>query len=812
MIMNNSGFDRVGFGARFRCAVLWMVLAAALGCSIPAGLAASKKPVRMAPKIPPGKPEIFELDPRGIQRGVPVRIRLVGTNLVGLTELEFHDPGVNGELMEEPAATTNEAWIEITANADLPRGGYEISVKNTNSESSRLKVYVDDLPQVYEGTNNGGRPKLSWPVSFWGTLDPAGDSDELEFEARAGQSLVFDVAAKAIGSQANVMMSLFDPAGGLVAANAGFDGGDPLMGFQVPVSGRYRLRLGERTDAGSKEHFYRVSIGSFPVAVGAFPLAIQIGQSNAVELIGLNLPAEGRKTMLKPTALGELQLPVDPEKSRLRRPLKIMVTEGPERMETEPNDLPAEAMGLAIPAAINGRIWPRAGGSNDVDLFRFSARRGQTLVVETEAARRGSPLDTRIEILHPDGRPVERLVLQAVRDSHVTFRGIDSNTDDLRVENWQEMELNQYMYLQGEVCRIFRMPQGPDSGFQFYSFKGKRRDYFGTSPVAHALDELAYIVEPHPPGDRLVASGLPVFTLDYQNDDDGDRELGTDSRLLFTPPDNGDYLVRVSDARGYGGDRFVYRLVVREARPDFKVTLSGVDPTIEAGVGKEFTVSVDRIDGFDGDVKVEIAGVPSGFRAASPVVIQAGHLEARGTLNADADALAPGSNNVTRVTASAVIAGREVTREVNSFGQIKLGEKPKLFVALEPYDAAATNFVERSVTNQPLEITIAPGQTIPAWLKLKRNGHQDLVTFTIEGLPHGVIVDNIGLNGVLIPKEQDQRQIFLTAARWVPETDRLCFAQAKQAGNPTSLPVLLHVRKRDGELSKSAPAGAPQAD
>jgi hypothetical protein len=211
-------------------------------------------------------------------------------------------------------------------------------------------------------------------------------------------------------------------------------------------------------------------------------------------------------------------------------------------------------------------------------------------------------------------------------------------------------------------------------------------------------------------------------------------------------------------------------------------------------------------------VKVEIAGVPSGFRAASPVIIQAGHLEARGTLNADADALAPVSNNVTHVTASAVIAGREVTREVNSFGQIKLGEKPKLFVGFEPYDAAATNFVERSVTNQPLEITIAPGQTIPAWLKLKRNGHQDLVTFTIEGLPHGVIVDNIGLNGVLIPKEQDQRQIFLTAARWVPETDRLCFAQAKQAGNPTSLPVLLHVRKRDGELSKSAPAGPPQAD
>ena len=65
----------------------------------------------------------------------------------------------------------------------------------------------------------------------------------------------------------------------------------------------------------------------------------------------------------------------------------------------------------------------------------------------------------------------------------------------------------------------------------------------------------------------------------------------------------------------------------------------------------------------------------------------------------------------------------------------------------------------------------------------------------MENLPHGVIVDNIGLNGVLIPKDKNERQIFLTAAKWVPEVDRLCFAQAKQAGDQTSLPVLIHVRR-----------------
>jgi hypothetical protein len=82
---------------------------------------------------------------------------------------------------------------------------------------------------------------------------------------------------------------------------------------------------------------------------------------------------------------------------------------------------------------------------------------------------------------------------------------------------------------------------------------------------------------------------------------------------------------------------------------------------------------------------------------------------------------------------------------------------------------------------------------------VKREGHADLVTFTVDNLPHGVIVDNIGLNGVLIPKDQDERQIFLSAAKWVTETDRLVYAQANQAGKPTSLPVLLHVRKGAGK-------------
>src|SRR5262249_20297066 len=136
-----------------------------------------------------------------------------------------------------------------------------------------------------------------------------------------------------------------------------------------------------------------------------------------------------------------------------------------------------------------------------------------------------------------------------------------------------------------------------------------------------------------------------------------------------------------------------------------------------------------------------------------------------------------------RVTATATIAGKSVTREVQDLGKITLGEKPKLFVYFEP-DPGAQPPAQRvsNERNRPLEMTVAPSQTVPATLRIQRNGHEDLVTFTVENLPHGVIVDNIGLNGVLIPKGENERQIFLSAAKWVPEQDRLCYAVENQAG------------------------------
>ena len=714
----------------------------------------------------PAKPELVRVEPRGIQRGVETRVKLIGSNLLTLKEIKLHNGKLTGALLSDPAPTAEEAWIQLAAAIDLARGPYDISVVGAGGESGTIKILVDSLPQVRETQTNMIE---TLPMNVWGTLDPMGDSDAVQFEAKAGQSLIFDVAAKSIGSKANAVLTLFDAQGKVLASNNDFDKGDPLLAHTFAEAGRFTIQVSELTLGASVDHFYRLSIGEFPYVTGVYPLSVSTNAETEVELVGFNLPAD-RKVKIKPEKLGELEVPIDLEKFRSRRALKLLVSDMTELAEAEPNALPEAATKINAPCAVAGRI----SAKEDVDLFRFDAKAGQRLIIETTAAQRGSPIDTKIEVLHADGKPVERVMLQSVRNSAITFRGINSDTPDCRVENWEEMELNELLYMNGEVVRLFRAPQGPDSGFLFYTLNGKRRCYFDTSGTAHALDEPCYIVEPHPPGTKLVPNGLPAVTVFYANDDDADRKLGTDSRIHFVAPKDGSY-----------------RLVVREAKPDFKVTLNGANPTVNAGSGQSFSVSVERLDGFDEDIKVDITDLPPGLSVSTPLVIQAGHVEAKGTINAAADAPKP-TNAMTKVTATAMIDGKTVKKDVNNLGAIKLGDKPKLFVSLEPASAANP------------DLTIAPGQTLPAMLKIQRNGHDDLVTFTVENLPHGVIVDNIGLSGVLIPKGQNEREIFLTAARWVPESDRLCYAIENQAGKQTSLPVMLHVRKPGHKMVTTA--------
>jgi WD40 repeat protein len=495
--------------------------------------------------------------------------------------------------------------------------------------------------------------------------------------------------------------------------------------------------------------------------------------------------------------------------------------------EVEPNDVPAQAQPLTLPAQVAGVFNPvpsppsagervrERGSSDDADLYRFDAKQGQVWLLETNAARMKSPADTKIEVLHADGRPVQRGLLQAVRDSWINFRPIDSSQTLVRVEFWEEMDLDQLMYMNGEVGKLYRAPRGPDSGYDFYENAGKRRTVFDTTPIAHAKDEPVYIVEAYPPDAKIVDNGLPLFPLFFVNDDDGERELGSDSRLTFTAPADGTYIARVTDSRGFTGEKFTYQLTIRPPKPDFNVRVDTKNVKVNAGSGQRLKFSVDRIDNYNDAIRIEVANLPMGYHVATPTVIEPGHLTTFSVLTAKADAqpaskeawdavtiTATGFSGKTTISkqqfsvATTTVISEEETEPklVGNLGEVKLEKPPQIRVVLLPDN------LETTASDGGLVLT--PGTTITANIRVERNGFDGDVKFDVDNLPHGVIVDNIGLSGVLVRANETERQIFLTARPWVQDTTRWIDAVAQVQGNQASNAVPLHIRRPSSVAAK----------
>ena len=174
-----------------------------------------------------------------------------------------------------------------------------------------------------------------------------------------------------------------------------------------------------------------------------------------------------------------------------------------------------------------------------------------------------------------------------------------------------------------------------------------------------------------------IASPMKVTSNGYSYDGPPYDAGSPDVLGKFEVKEDGTYRLQVRDL--FGGTRSdphnVYRLLVRQAAPDFSLAAWAVHMTLRngdraslskpmalrQGDSRAFEVVVQRRDGFDGEIEISMEGLPQGVSAAGLKISKGktyGHL----ILTADEKALRGFS--LAKITGKAVIGGKEVVRPV----------------------------------------------------------------------------------------------------------------------------------------------------
>lgn len=624
-------------------------------------------------------------------------------------------------------------------------------------------VRFDEAAAVGEGQ------PIPAPATVVGALPRAGAELRFKLTLGAGQELGVQ-AAKAEGSPLDPALKLADAKGDVAALGRG-----GLLGFQAREGGAFELVLRDELWRGGKEFGFRLKLGPLPIVTAHFPLGIRRGSEANIHLSGVHLGRRELKVRAPADSGARLKLDLKTPYGPALNPPSLAVGEVPELQSQDSAGPPLE---LPIPGSGNGCV--HEGRATVGQSWTFQARRGQRLLIEVHARRLGSPLDSVLEIQDAKGNPLPRAVLRSTATAYTTLRDHDAAVAGIRFEAMDGFAMGDFVWLGGELLKIDEMPRNPDDDCRFHAKGGRRLGWLGTTPRHHALGTAAYRVEVHPPGTAFPPGGLPTFSLNFENDDGGPG-FGKDSYLVFDPPADGAFKLCVRDALGRGGPDFAYRVTVRPPRPDFKINVDPKKLAVPPGEGQALYLSAERIDEFDGRIQIEAKELPPGWScpptfigegvAATAVVLVREKLPASAWWGWEPRPKA-GERARPRLTCRATIGGKEVIHET-PLPPLETGK---------PGDLAAST-VER-------EVTLAPGGTAKVTVKIaRRNKFDKRVPVEVRGLPYGVRVEDVGLNGVLITPEVSERTFTLYAEPWVrPQEKPLAVIAKREGGGEAAAP------------------------
>lgn len=348
----------------------------------------------------------------------------------------------------------------------------------------------------------------------------------------------------------------------------------------------------------------------------------------------------------------------------------------PELRETEPNDEPAKAQTVALPALVNGKL----AKTGDVDVFAVSLKKGQTLVASLTAhATIRSPMDGILQLLDSHGTLLAQNHDAVGLDPRIAFPVSADGTYFIRLFAFPAQPDSSIRFFGSELS-VYRitLTTGPflDSVFPLAVETGKDAtptlsgwnlppNPFSLSAKSERIELpgsanfLAMKREPHPcvtaeahrpvlttpvtvsgrlapePISHFAVTGKKGQTLDIRLEtttlgsaltpvlrmiDSSKKQLlqaepaqlNGDLVAVFSPPADGEYPVEIRDLYRRTGPSLTYRCRIVPAIPDVHPTLASERFTVTVGKPLDVSIALARSNGFTDEMALEAEGLPDG--------------------------------------------------------------------------------------------------------------------------------------------------------------------------------------------------------
>jgi hypothetical protein len=298
--------------------------------------------------------------------------------------------------------------IKLSVSDQAELGMREMRLRSKSSLSNPIRFFIGEKPEILEVEPNEEKPNnlmIRPPFILNGQILP-GDVDLFQFAAKEGQQLLIQGHARAIipyladavpgWFQATLTLMDSDGKELLYADNYRYSQ-DPVLFYQIPKDGIYVLKIRDSVYRGREDFVYRVSVGEDPYLTSIFPMGGKAGRALKVALNGWNLPTH------------QVDLEMDHEPGTVQHlalkhsnRIPYAVDEFAECFERDGNDTFKTAQMIKTPVIVNGRIDP----PGDVDVYRFEGRMGESLIVDVNARRLHSPVDSHVKLVDASGEVV----------------------------------------------------------------------------------------------------------------------------------------------------------------------------------------------------------------------------------------------------------------------------------------------------------------------------------------------------------------------------------------------------------------------